>query len=125
MLATAKKYNLTFEAMELPITLKRSTPMWYHIGLHDCNIQWNSSWFVCHWKRHGVVTVGDLQDYINSDVPVGHEIRCNCDCVRCTNMKCDGCPNPVNCYKAAVKLLDLLPEIWDLRIPGNDQRLSE
>ena len=73
MIVAARKYDITFNTLEILRNTKHSLPIWYHIAFEGDEAHWNDRWFGCH-RRHIIASVGDLQDYVKEKMPEEHEI---------------------------------------------------
>jgi len=89
MLKTGKEFNLNFEALKLPDSLKIKLPAWYHIGIKNLqNSKLNNTpGSKCLRDNHGTRTVGDLIKNTkrgrDNTPPHGHLDRKNCACKYC------------------------------------------
>jgi len=62
---------------------------------------------------HGILTVGDMEEYVKRIPRHSGNKRCPCD--KCRTARTAGCEHPGKCHKAAKKMLDSLQRKWDPR----------
>lgn len=91
-LKTARKYNICIEAPKFSKDMKSSMPIWHHFAATD-NYTWNKKSAKCLSGTHNVVTLGDLEEYLNNPTVV--------------------CETPDQCYNIASTLRTKVPEMFD------------
>ncbi|EPS93543.1 hypothetical protein FOMPIDRAFT_1135932, partial [Fomitopsis schrenkii] len=122
MMKTAKKHKVCFAAVKLGHKLKKSLPMWYHLGaVKRLRLLNNTRTSKCLRECHQVVRVADVVVLANRactrvQPPAGAQRQSRpettCQCGECVNDVASGCRNPRRCCAAAATLLEQIKEKW-------------
>ena len=113
MIKTAKKYHVDLNPPLPCTTLHRNMPIWFHKGQdQEKHPQNNGKWAKCQRNNHEILTVHELDTYVNETQDLRHFPRSNCSCLPCKAAQNKGCEHPIKCRKAAQKLLDALHPKW-------------
>ncbi|KIJ49175.1 hypothetical protein M422DRAFT_246981 [Sphaerobolus stellatus SS14] len=121
---TAKASGLVIDAPEISNEVKKLRLIWYHPTIME-GFEWNGKWANCLKRRYKVMTVGDLADYVQRDLPHNHSRRRRCQCPICKEMKAKGCETLVECVTNTQALLNLLPPKWDPQCAPSPLTLNE
>ncbi|KAH9833095.1 uncharacterized protein C8Q71DRAFT_686284, partial [Rhodofomes roseus] len=128
MMATGKKYNVSFAAIKLDRRLKEELPVWYHLGatkqLRRLN---NTKVSDCLRQKHGVHVIANLLKVTETHIPIingqmGSEaqIENECECDKCEDLRNKGCKHPETCRQAAARILGLIRPKWHPENENND-----
>ncbi|KAH9839738.1 uncharacterized protein C8Q71DRAFT_695073, partial [Rhodofomes roseus] len=120
MLTTAKRYNVSFAAVKLDNQMKKSLPIWYHLGatkkLRRLN---NTNVSNCLRDKHGITYVADLLAptrracYIEALRVSNDFLPTSCICTDCERDKAHGCKHPLRCCRGAAELLAQVRPKWN------------
>ncbi|KAH9833542.1 uncharacterized protein C8Q71DRAFT_712593, partial [Rhodofomes roseus] len=127
MLGVAKKHGVSLEAIKLSRTLKRSLPVWYHLGaeakLRRLN---NTSLSDCLRRTHGIKTVADALDFTMHTAIVDGLAppETACTCTDCTEARSKGCKNPEKCRLACNTILNQIKPKWDPLLTTHNDGLT-
>ncbi|KAH9834578.1 uncharacterized protein C8Q71DRAFT_687641, partial [Rhodofomes roseus] len=130
MLKTAKRYNVSFEAVKLDEQMKKALPIWYHLGatklLRRLN---NTTTSNCLRDVHGVTYVAELFKLIQRPcyikaVETSNDFVPHCDCNDCEKDMEQGCRHPLRCCKAASALLRQVNRKWNPTMDTSPDGLS-
>lgn len=88
MLKIAKKYEVAFEPIALDQNLKQELPIWHHIGTTSVerNTPNNDTWSICQRINHGILTIGEIFDFVYDERPQRHSEQRNCACNTCKDL---------------------------------------
>lgn len=117
LLKTAKKYNVTLEAVKPTTEMKMQMPAWYHIGVEkQLTSVRNSTAKQCLLHNHDIKTMGDLVRLTRqyNPAPNNHKRRCNCACTTFATVRgSTGCENPDTCQRTAAHMINQMPRKWN------------
>ncbi|KAF9552530.1 hypothetical protein CPC08DRAFT_622525, partial [Agrocybe pediades] len=114
LLREAEKSNLALDIPSPSVTLLRSLPIWHHKYLRrNQGAKNNSKWADCQRLNHGIMTVGEMLDYIRVPFTGAHRPIAGCGCDVCRADRLIGCNNPTKCREAATRHLSALTPRWN------------
>lgn len=126
MIKTAKKYNVSVNAVKISECLKLSLPLWYHIGADGGRRRLNNSRpSKCLRMNHGISSVGDAIRVLGREANHTHAPFPGCPCAACTeDREVRGCRDPSRCCEEVHNVLDCLVQKFDPRDNPPQDNLS-
>ncbi|PPQ66475.1 hypothetical protein CVT24_007049, partial [Panaeolus cyanescens] len=117
MIRSAKKYNVRFAPKEINEDMRRSMPIWHHIGTSaNARLPVNGAAARCLMTNHQIKTTGQMESLAKTNWPPHHISSNECECTECMRMEDNQkCNHPHTCATLAKRYINALDEKWKPR----------